>query len=83
MMGVSLKKVLKGHRVLAMIQPFIFRDEVSGDTISVSVSPEYSKIAVNNREYFFIRETGEFDGIATVEYSGPILIYAAKDSEEE
>ncbi len=59
----------------AVIQPFNYKDEVTGDTISVSVSPEYSKITVNHREYFFIRETGEFDGVATIEYSGPILIY--------
>ena len=67
----------------AVIQPFKYKDEVTGDMISVSVSPEYSTITVNNREYYFIRETGEFDGTATIEYSGPILIYDAKDYEAE
>ena len=47
----------------------------------MSVSPEYSKITVNNREYYFIRETGEFDGTATVEYRGPILIYDDPEAE--
>jgi hypothetical protein len=30
-----------------VIQPFNYKGEVTGDTISVSVSPEYSKITVN------------------------------------
>jgi len=64
-----------------VIQPFNYKGEVTGDTISVSVSPEYSKITVNNREYYFIRETSKFDGTATVEYRGPILIYDDPEAE--
>ena len=66
----------------AVIQPFEYEDAVTGDKISVSVSPEYSKLTINKREYFFFRETGEFDGVATVEETGPILVYDA-DHEEE
>ncbi len=63
----------------AVIRPFEYTDEVTGDRIAVSVSPEYSKITVNDREYFFIRETGEFDGAATIEERyGPTLIYQAE-----
>ena len=64
---------------LAIIQPFEYQDEETGDKISLSVSPYYSKLTVNSREYFFIRETGEFDGAATkIGPDGPILIYDAE-----
>ncbi len=65
-------------KVVATIQPFEYVDEITGDKITVSVSPLYSKITVNDREYFFVRETGEFDGAATIESRyGPTLIYEA------
>ncbi|MGO9449704.1 MAG: hypothetical protein ACLQDV_01475 [Candidatus Binataceae bacterium] len=61
----------------AVIQPLEYEDDETGDRITVSVSPYYSKITVNNRECYFVRETGEFDGVATIEIDGPILIYDA------
>ena len=61
---------------LALIQPFEYMDEETGNRISVSVSPYYSKLTINNRDYFFVRETGEFDGCATnLVKDGPILVY--------
>jgi len=58
---------------LAAILPFTYYDPETGDKIRVSVSPYYSKMTVNRREYFFIRETGEFDGTATkIGPDGPI-----------
>jgi len=48
----------------AVIVPFKFNDIVTGNTLEVSVSPRYSKIKINDREYYFIKETGEFDGTA-------------------
>jgi len=57
--------------------PWEYADEVTGDKVSVAVSPFYSKITINRREYYFIRETGEFDGTATIEHVGPVLIYDA------
>ena len=63
----------------AIIQPFQYLDEETGDRVSVSVSPYYSKITVNKREYFFVRDTGEFDGSATnLGPDGPVLIYEAE-----
>jgi hypothetical protein len=63
----------------AVIRPFEYKDEVTGDKITVSVSPQYSKITVNDREYFFIRGTGEFDGAATIEERyGLTLVYGAE-----
>lgn len=59
----------------AVIRPFEFSDEVTGDAISVTVNERYSIITVNRRSYYFRRETGEFDGAATsYRVSGPIAI---------
>lgn len=60
---------------VATIRPFHYEDPETGDHIEVSVSPQYAKLTVNQREYFFLRETGEFDGAATIiESFGPTLV---------
>jgi hypothetical protein len=70
----------KSHHEVAIIKPFEVHDEVTGDDISVSVSPFYSKLTVNKREYYFRREDGEFDGTSTIsEAGGPVLIYSASE----
>jgi len=67
---------MKDNLELAVIQPFEYMDKETGNRIAVSVSPYYSKLTINNRDYFFVRETGEFDGIATnLVKDGPILIF--------
>lgn len=64
---------------MARIQPFSYDDPETGDRVAVSVSPEYTKLAVNSRTYYFIRETGEFDGAATEFHAvGPILVTVAE-----
>ncbi len=63
-------------RKQAVIEPFSYLDPETGDTISISVSPFYSKLAVNDQEYYFVRETGQFDGTArTLERTGPVLAF--------
>lgn len=60
---------------MAAIKPFDYDDPETGDRIAMSVSERYSKLTINAREYYFIRETGEFDGTATtLRASGPILV---------
>jgi hypothetical protein len=63
---------------LGFIQPFAYEDPETGDRIAISVSDFYTKLSVNDREYFFVRESGTFDGAASVARSGPILVYAAE-----
>ncbi len=50
--------------VMANILPFKYEDKVTGDKIEISVSSRYSKLKINEREYFFIKESGKFDGTA-------------------
>lgn len=59
---------------LAVVQPFTYEDPETGDQIDISVSPRYSMIRVNSRTYYFLRETGRFDGVATEFRTGPILV---------
>ncbi len=60
---------------IAVIRSFSYDDPETGDKIALSVWSYYSKITVNNREYYFVRETGEFDGTATViQINGPVHI---------
>ena len=68
-----MKKALSDQ--VAIIRPFHYEDPETGDHIEVSVSTQYAKLTINRREYFFLRETGEFDGAATVVQSfGPTLV---------
>jgi hypothetical protein len=46
----------------AVIRPFTHKDEVTDQTISVTISPQYSILRVGDREYYFKRESGAFDG---------------------
>jgi hypothetical protein len=48
----------------AIIQPFKYKDLVTGDKIEISVSPYYSKLTINEREYYFEKKDGKFDGTA-------------------
>jgi hypothetical protein len=48
----------------AVIRPFTHQDMVTGQTISVTISPYYSILTVGDRQYYFKRESGAFDGTA-------------------
>ena len=48
----------------AIIQPFKYNDLVTGNEIEVSVSPYFTKLTITEREYYFVKKTGEFDGTA-------------------
>ena len=48
----------------AIIRPFKYKDLVTGNKVEISVSPYFSKLTINEREYYFEKETGKFDGTA-------------------
>ena len=76
--GVDFSDFSSKHGV-AVIRPFDYEDPENGESISLTVSPLYSKLTINGVEYYFIRETGEFDGTAVkARPDGPILIYEAE-----
>ncbi len=63
------------HNVAA-IKPFSYTDSETGNTVSLTVSPRYSIFTVDGIEYYFLRESGEFDGTGIAHITkGPILAY--------
>ncbi|MFQ5645420.1 MAG: hypothetical protein ACE5GM_00690 [bacterium] len=48
---------------VAEIKPGYYEDKITGDKIGISVTSDYSIVRVNEKEYYFIRESGEFDRI--------------------
>ena len=52
----------------ALIKPFVYHDKVTGQTISLKESPFYTTLSINGRAYYFIRETGKFDGTGMAVY---------------
>jgi len=47
---------------LARIKPFKYDDKLTGHKIAIELSHYYSKLSVDDRVYYFNKETGEFDG---------------------
>jgi len=58
----------------AKILPFQLQDQDTGRDLLVRLTPSYLVVTIDKREYFFIRETGEYDGYADTINTGPILI---------
>lgn len=46
----------------AKIQPFVYEDELTGKRVEVRVSSHFSTLHIDQRVYYFVKETGEFDG---------------------
>ena len=57
-----MSKLKAAGEDVAVIRPFVFEDKLTRQRIEVRVSPQYSTIHVGERVYYFVRETGEFDG---------------------
>ena len=68
---------VQNHDRVSLHKAVRLRDPETGDKIALSVSDFYTKLSVNDREYYFVRENGTFDGAATEKHKGPILVYAA------
>lgn len=48
------------------VKPIEYADRKTGDYISVRVSPRFTVVSINNRDYYFRRFTGGFDGTGYV-----------------
>jgi hypothetical protein len=47
---------------VVQIKPFKFQDKLTGQKIEIRATPYYSMLSIDSRKYYFIKETGEFDG---------------------
>jgi hypothetical protein len=61
-----MKDLYQEFGCTATIRPFTHRDEVTGQTVSVTISPQYSVLTIGERAYYFKRESGAFDGTSIV-----------------
>lgn len=50
--------------LLATVRPFRYDDPETGQTVGLNLSEQYAILTVGSRSYYFIRETGEFDGVS-------------------
>jgi hypothetical protein len=60
--GEKMRDLYQEFGCTAVIRPFTHQDEITGQTVAVMISPQYSILRVGDREYYFKRENGEFDG---------------------
>lgn len=66
-----LGKFLEWFKFPALVRPFRFYDGETGQVIEIKTSPRYTKLIVGNKEFFFIRETGKYDGLGTMSLDVP------------
>lgn len=50
----------------AVIRPFRYDDDDTGEKVSMLISPQYSILTVGTREYYFRRDNGVLEGTAIV-----------------
>ena len=68
-MTYLLGRVMQWLRVPGFIRPFWYGE--SGHVISARTSPRYTILAIDGQEFFFIRETGKFDGVGAMSLELP------------
>lgn len=75
-----LGRLLHWLRVPGFVQPFEYRGESSGQMVSVRISPRYTILSIDGKEFFFRRETGAFDGTGAMSVDdAPALNYCRAD----
>ncbi len=55
-------KLFEWLKLPALFRPFRYYDGETGQVIEIKTSSCYAKLIVGNKEFFFIRETGKYDG---------------------
>ena len=59
---INLGMLLNRGRVPGAIQPFKYDDLLTGQRLEVRLTPLFTILTVNNRDYYFWRISGRFDG---------------------
>lgn len=49
-----------------LVKPFRYYDGETGQVIEIKTSPLYTKLSVGGKEFFFIRESGKYDGFGAM-----------------
>jgi hypothetical protein len=70
-----MKSLFEKDYSLACVQPISFFDSAIGQQVGVHTTKGYLVITIGQREYFFCRESGEYDGYGDMHFipASPIL----------
>jgi len=55
----------------ALIRPFDYRDPKTGQVVSLRTSSRYAVLTIDERAFYFFRESGRFDGIGQMAIDDP------------
>lgn len=61
-LSIALGSMLNRWRVPGTVQPMIYDDDLTGTHLEVRVSPLFTVVQINGRDYYFRRLNGVFDG---------------------
>lgn len=70
-MSYLIGKLLELLRAPGFVRPFRHYDGAAGQVISLRTSPRYTILTVGDKEFFFIRETGKYDGFGALPLEDP------------
>ena len=59
---LSLGVFLNRRRVPGVIQPLDFEDPLTGTRLEIRVTPLFTIVQINGRDFYFRRLSGDFDG---------------------
>ena len=70
-----LGRILQWLRVPGFVGTAEYRDPESGDLVlKIRTSPRYTIIEAAGREFYFLRESGKFDGTGAMSLDDPLPI---------
>lgn len=64
-----LGRIMQWVRMPGIVQPGKYRSTLHDQAMEVKTSPRYTILIVNGVEYFFLRESGRFDGTGAMSVS--------------
>ena len=59
---IRREETMRNGEAVVKIKPFVYEDWVTGQRIAVEVSPYFATIHIDDRVYYFVKKTGQFDG---------------------
>lgn len=68
-----LGRILEWFGFPALVKPFRHYDGETGQVIEIKTSPRYTILTVGGKDFYFIRETGKYDGFGAVSLETPQL----------
>lgn len=68
---IWLGKLFERLRMPALVTPFRYYDGDKGQVIEIKTSPFYTILTVGDKEFFFNRESGKYDGFGAMEKDLP------------